>query len=76
MVRLLAAGCFATYFSRVLRSAWPAPEESPLPQADAWAAAALGGLGIALGAWAVGNVTPQARLAPVGLTRSHRTREA
>ena len=76
MVRLLAAGCFATYFSRVLCCAWPAPEESPLPQADAWAAAALGGLGIALGAWAVGNVTPQARLAPVGLTRSHRTREA
>ena len=71
MVRLLAAGCFATYFSRVLRCAWPAPEESPLPQADAWAAAALGGLGLALGVWAVGNVSPQARLAPMDLARNH-----
>ena len=75
MVRLFAAGCFATYFNWVLRSAWPAPEESPLPQADAWAAAALGGLGLALGVWAVGNVTPQARLASVGLSLKHRSRE-
>lgn len=60
LVRLLAAGYFASNFSLVLRSVWPAPEESPLPQADAWAEVALGALGIALGVWAVGSVTPQA----------------
>jgi len=60
LVRLIAAGYFASTFSLVLRSVWPAPEESPLPQADAWAEVALGGLGIAVGVWAVGSVTPQA----------------
>ena len=60
LVRLLAAGYFATNFSLVLRSVWPAAEDSPLPQADAWAEVALGGLGIAVGVWAVGSVTPQA----------------
>ena len=61
VVRCLAALYFGSNFSLVLRSLWPAPEDSPLePAGDAAVDGLLGALGTAVGVWLVGSATPQA----------------